>query len=46
MTDLLAIFRPQWARLDPQVAAVLERIYAGAANEAPIFARSPPARAT
>lgn len=41
MTELLAALRPFWARLDPQVAAVLERIYAGAANEAPIFQRSP-----
>jgi acetyl esterase len=41
MTDLLAVLRPLWAKLDPQVAAVLERIYTGAANEAPIFTRSP-----
>jgi acetyl esterase len=41
MSDVLAIFRPLWARLDPEVAAVLEHIYAGAANEAPIFTRSP-----
>ena len=41
MTDLLAIFREPWSKLDPQVAAVLERIYTGAANEAPIFQRTP-----
>jgi acetyl esterase len=41
MSDVLAIFRPLWARLDPETAAVLQRIYAGAVNEAPIFTRSP-----
>ena len=41
MTDSLAIFREPWSKLDPQVAAVLERIFTGAANEAPIFQRTP-----
>lgn len=41
MTDLLAIFREPWSKLDPQVAAVLERIYTGAANEELIFQRTP-----
>ena len=41
MTDALAPFRPFWSRLDPQVSAVLERIYRGAISEAPIFARTP-----
>jgi acetyl esterase len=41
MTDSLAIFREPWSKLDPQVAAVLDRIYTGAANEVPIFQRTP-----
>jgi acetyl esterase len=41
MTDLLAIFKEPWSKLDPDTAAVLARIYTGAANEAPIFTRTP-----
>jgi acetyl esterase len=41
MTDALAMFREPWSKLDPQVAAVLERIYTGAIDEPPIFARTP-----
>lgn len=41
MTDSLAMFREPWSKLDPQVAAVLERIYTGAIDEPPIFTRTP-----
>ncbi|NWG23797.1 MAG: alpha/beta hydrolase [Pseudorhodoplanes sp.] len=41
MDDPLAIFKEPWSKLDPQAAAVLARIYAGAAGEAPIFERTP-----
>jgi acetyl esterase len=41
MTDALAMFREPWSKLDPQVAAVLERIYTGAIDEPPIFTRTP-----
>lgn len=41
MTDLLALFKEPWSKLDPGTAAILARIYTNAANEAPIFARTP-----
>src|SRR5688572_20640059 len=41
MTDLLAVFQEPWSKLDPDTAAVLARIYTGAANETPIFMRTP-----
>jgi acetyl esterase len=41
MGDPLAMFKEPWSKLDPQVAAVLARIYTGAAGEAPIFERTP-----
>jgi acetyl esterase len=41
MTDFAAMFKEPWSRLDPQSAAILNRIYANAANEAPIFTRTP-----
>jgi acetyl esterase len=39
--DLLAMFKEPWSKLDPAVAAVLARVYAGAAGEKPIFERTP-----
>lgn len=41
MSDMQAIFKEPWSKLDPQVAALLDRIYTGAAGEAPIFERTP-----
>ncbi len=41
MSDMQAIFNEPWSKLDPQVAALLDRIYTGAAGEAPIFERTP-----
>lgn len=41
MGDLLAMFKEPWSKLDPAVAAVLARVYAGAAGEKPIFERTP-----
>lgn len=41
MTDFAALFKDQWSKLDPDTAAVLARIYAGAADETPIFMRTP-----
>lgn len=41
MTDFAALFKDQWAKLDPATAAVLNRIYTGAEGEAPIFTRTP-----
>ena len=41
MTDFLALFKEPWSKLDPDTAAILARIYTTAANEAPIFTRTP-----
>jgi len=41
MTDFAALFKEPWSKLDPQTAAILNRIYTTAANEAPIFTRTP-----
>lgn len=41
MTDFLALFEEPWSKLDPDTAAILARIYTTAANEAPIFTRTP-----
>ncbi|MGD9919979.1 MAG: alpha/beta hydrolase [Pseudorhodoplanes sp.] len=41
MTDFAALFKDQWSKLDPDTAAVLNRIYGGADGETPIFMRSP-----
>ena len=41
MADLLAFFKEPWSKLDPDTAAVLARIYTGAADEPPIFTRTP-----
>jgi acetyl esterase len=41
MTDFAALFKDQWSKLDPHTAAVLNRIYAGAEGETPIFMRTP-----
>lgn len=41
MTDFLALFKEPWSKLDPDTAAILARIYTNAANEAPIFTRTP-----
>lgn len=41
MSDMGVIFKEQWSKLDPQADALLDRVYTGAAGEAPIFERSP-----
>ena len=41
MPDFLALFKEPWSKLDPDTAAILARIYTNAANEAPIFTRTP-----
>lgn len=41
MGNMQAIFKEPWSKLDPQVAALLDRIYTGATGEAPIFERTP-----
>ena len=41
MSDFLALFKEPWSKLDPDTAAILARIYTNAANEAPIFTRTP-----
>jgi acetyl esterase len=41
MTDFLALFKEPWSQLDPYTAAILARLYTNAANEAPIFTRTP-----
>jgi len=41
MTDFAALLKEQWSKLDPQTAAVLNRIYTGAEGETPIFMRTP-----
>lgn len=41
MTDFSALFKEPWSKLDPHTAAILDRIYTNAADEAPIFTRTP-----
>jgi acetyl esterase len=41
MTDFADLFKEPWSKLDTDTAAVLNRIYAGAAGETPIFMRTP-----
>ena len=41
MTDFAALFKEPWAKLDPDTAAILNRIYTNAGAEAPIFTRTP-----
>lgn len=41
MTDFAALFKEAWAKLDPASAAMLNRIYTNAGDEAPIFTRTP-----
>jgi len=41
MTDFAALFKEPWSKLDPDTAAILNRIYTTAGGEAPIFTRSP-----
>jgi acetyl esterase len=41
MSDFLALFKEPWSKLDPDTAAILARIYTTAADEAPIFTRTP-----
>lgn len=41
MADFAALFKEPWSKLDPDTAAILNRIYTTAGNEAPIFTRTP-----
>ncbi|MFN3351452.1 alpha/beta hydrolase, partial [Pseudorhodoplanes sp.] len=41
MTDFAALFKEPWSKLDPDTAAILNRIYTTAGAEAPIFTRTP-----
>jgi acetyl esterase len=41
MTDFAALFKEPWSKLDPHTAAILNRIYTTAGDEAPIFTRTP-----
>jgi acetyl esterase len=41
MTDFAALFKEPWSKLDPATAAILNRIYTTAGDEAPIYTRTP-----